>query len=302
MSQEAARRRAERLSQLELKPAGPQRGALVGTVAAARDVWRHRELLDLLIRRELRARYKNSTLGLVWSLLKPLAQLLIYYFVIGEFLQMARNLPDFAIYIFAGLTAWGLFAEIVGGGTGSIVSNAGLIKKIYVPREIFPYSAIGSAIFNFGVQLSILVVATLVLRKPPGWEALLYLPLGLATILVFGSAVALLMSALNVYLRDVQHLVEIIMMILFWASPVIYGLEQVHSTLQGNWVEQLYLSNPITLAIVGFQRAMWTAGPSTAFPDDLALRLGVALAVSCVLFWLSHRAFSRLEGDFAQEL
>jgi ABC-2 type transport system permease protein len=302
MSEIVARERAQRLGELELEPVGPQRGAVTGTIAAARDVWRHRELLDLLIRRELRARYKNSVLGLVWSLLKPITQLLIYYFVIGEFLGMARNLPDFAIYIFTGLTAWALFNEIVGGGTGSIVSNSGLIKKIYVPREIFPYSAIGAAIFNFGIQFAILAVATVVLRKPPTWDGLVYLPLALATLLVFGSALALLLSALNVYLRDVQHIVEIITMILFWASPVIYGLEQVRATFGGSWLEQVYLSNPITLAIVGFHRAMWSSGPDTAFPDDLALRLTIALLASCVLFWVSQRVFSRLEGNFAQEL
>lgn len=302
MSDDLSKARLERLALLDLQPAGPQRGIVTGTLTGVREVWKHRELLDLLVRRELRARYKNSSLGLVWSLLRPISQLLIYYFVVGGFFKMSKNLPDFAIYVFTGLTAWTLFNEIISAGTGSLVANGGLIKKIYVPREIFPYSTIGASIFNFGVQFAILLVATVVLGKTPALSSIPYLVLALATLLVFASALALLLSALNVYLRDIQHLVEILTMLLFWGSPIIYGLQQVHSTLGGNWIEQAYLSNPITLAVVGFQRAMWISAPQGAFPDDLLLRLVTSLIACGVFFWVCQRVFSRLEGDFAQEL
>src|SRR4051794_24337895 len=102
-------------------------------VGQFRVIWGHRELLSMLTRRELKARYKDSTLGFFWSLLLPLALLLIYSIALGQFLGAARSTPDFAIFISTGLTAWGLFSERVTAGTASIVSNGGLIKKVYFP-------------------------------------------------------------------------------------------------------------------------------------------------------------------------
>ncbi|WP_255371603.1 ABC transporter permease [Cellulosimicrobium sp. CUA-896] len=128
-----------------------------------------RELLDMLVRRELKARYKDSTLGFVWSLGRPLAMLLIYYVALGQFLGAARSIPQFAVFIYAGLTAWNLFSESLTAGTGSVVANSGLVKKVYLPREVFPLSSIGSALFNFSIQLVILLAATVLVGQfPPG--------------------------------------------------------------------------------------------------------------------------------------
>jgi len=151
--------RSRRLAELSFQPTGQRHGFLRGSAQSLRDVWSYRELLSLLVKRELKARYKDSTLGFLWSLLRPLAQLLIYYVALGKFLGAERAIPDYAIFVFTGLTAWALFSEIVASGTGSIVANAGLVKKIYLPREVFPLSVVGSALFNFIVQIVILVLA-----------------------------------------------------------------------------------------------------------------------------------------------
>src|SRR6476619_791089 len=151
--------RTLRLASEPLVPAGPVSGFVGGTADSVRGVGRYRELRDLRVRRELKSRYKDSALGFLWSLIRPLTQLLVYYIAIGKFLGAERSIPDFAIYIFTGLTAWGLFSEIISTGTGSIVANGGLVKKIYLPREVFPLSVIGSAIFNFVIQFLILVAA-----------------------------------------------------------------------------------------------------------------------------------------------
>ncbi len=127
--------RLQRLAELPLKPVGPQRGLVAGTLASLRDIANYRELLVLLVRRELRARYKDSSLGFVWSLVKPVAQLLIYFVVIGKFLGAARAIPEFAIYVFCGLTMWALFNEVVSGGAGSVVANSGMLRA--APRN-FP--------------------------------------------------------------------------------------------------------------------------------------------------------------------
>jgi ABC-2 type transport system permease protein len=297
-----AQLRMERLAQLELESVGPQRGLVTGTASSIRDVYRYRELLTLLVRRELRARYKDSSLGFAWSLFKPIAQLIIYFVVIGQFLGAARNVPEFAIFVFSGLTMWALFNEIVGGGAGAVVSNAGLVKKVYLPREVFPLSTVGAALFNFGIQFLVLVAGTVVVGSVPWSPRLIYVPVALVLILTFGTALALLLSAVNVYLRDVQHLIEIVIMILFWASPIVYSYRFVAHYLQGSWLQELYLANPVTLAVLAFQRGMWAAGADEPFPSLFPMRLGIALVCSLTLLWGAQRVFSRLEGNFAQEL
>ncbi len=278
------------------------RGLFTGTAFAIRGVWQRRELLGLLVRRELSARYKNSSLGLVWSLLRPLAMLLIYYVAVGKFLGAERSIPEFAIFIFCGLTVWTLFSEIISGTTSSIVGNAGLIKKVYLPREIFPLAAVGSALFNFAVQFLVLISATLIVGDPPHLEAIWYVPFGLILITSFAFGIGLLLSAVNVYLRDIQHLVEIILLVLFWASPIVYSYQLVHQILQGSWVEQIFLANPVTVVVLLFQRSIWTAGSDQLFPPDLEIRALITFLISLILIWIAQRVFARLEGNFAQEL
>jgi ABC-type polysaccharide/polyol phosphate export permease len=294
--------RSRHLAELSFQPTGRQHGFLRGSAQSLRDVWSYRELLSLLVKRELKARYKDSTLGFLWSLLRPLAQLLIYYVALGKFLGAERAIPDYAIFVFTGLTAWALFSEIVAAGTGSIVANAGLVKKIYLPREVFPLSVVGSALFNFVVQILILVLATFIAGAPPTGTRLLYFPLGALVLLVYGMAFAFLLSAMNVYLRDIQYLVEIMLMVLFWTTPIVYSWEQAHKQLGSGFAGHLYDANPLTSAVLAFQRAFWVAGSGTEGPPHLAVTLGWQLLAGVALLWACQRVFARLQANFAQEL
>ncbi|MEZ3160057.1 ABC transporter permease [Microbacterium sp. BWT-B31] len=273
-----------------------------GILDSVTDAVSQREMLGLLVKRDLKSKYKDSALGFLWSLARPLVQLLIYFVVLGQFLGAARGIPDFAIYIFTGLTAIGLFTEIAVGGTGSIIANAGLVKKVYVPREVFPLASVGSALFNFLVQLCILVLATFLTGHPPFHWAILYALPALAIIVVYGLAFALFFGALNVYLRDMQYLVEVFTILLFWASPVVYSWQMVRDLVQNPVIVEIYTNNPLTLAILGFQEAFWVAGADAAQPDLLLLRMFVALIVGLVVLVGCHRVFLRLQGNFAQEL
>lgn len=286
----------------ELTSAVPPRGLLLGTSYSLKAIFAQRELIGLLVGRELKSRYKDSALGFVWSLLRPLALLLIYYIAIGNFLGAARSIPEFAIFVFAGLTAWGLFAEIISGSSTSIITNSGLVKKVYLPREIFPIATVGSALFNFAIQIALLLVATILLGQFPLSLDLLYLPLALATLLLYALGLGLILAAVTVYLRDIQHLVEVMILVLFWASPIVYSFEFVHQAIGGGILEQIYLANPMTTVLLGFQKALWAAGPDAAYPPDLAIRLAVLLVGSVLLLWVGQRVFARLEGNFAQEL
>lgn len=298
---EAATRNA-RLRDEPWQTSAPSGGFLTGTTRSLREIFGRRELLGLLVRRELKARYKDSSLGFLWSLLRPLSILIVYYVAIGKFLGAERSIPDFAIYIFTGLIVWQLFQEIVSSSTGSIVNNAGLVRKVYLPREIFPLSTVGGGLFTFATQMLILLAAVLVVGRVPTGSRLWYLPLSLTVVLVFATAIGLALAAVNVYLRDVQYLVEICLTILFWASPVVYSWRLVHDTIGGTWLETLYVNNPVTLAVLGMQRAMWVAGTDEPFPAGLGTRLLISLLVGAVLLWLCQRLFNRLEGNFAQEL
>lgn len=299
--------RAARLAAEPLRPAGPRPGFLTGTLQSIRDVLAHRELLGLLVRRELKARYKDSVLGFFWSLAKPFAMLLVYYIAIGKFLGAEQipgrpgGVPQFAIFIFTGLTAWQLFSDIVVGCTGSVVANAGLIKKVYVPREVYPLSVVGAALFNFGIQLTILVGATAAVGQFPTGFRWLYFLLALAVLITFSTALGLFLGAVNVYLRDVQYLIEIMIMILLWASPIVYAWKFVDKALDGP-LQSLYLANPMTQVVLGFHRAFWVAGDGEPFPADLGESLLISLGISVLLLWLSQRVFARLQSNFAQEL
>lgn len=295
--------RLSRISEMELTRIGTDSAFFGGALSSYKEIWNHRELLNLLIKREIRSKYKGSSLGILWSFVRPLTQLLIYYFIIGEVLGVARAIPDFAIYVFVGLTSWGLFAEILGSASGAILSNSGIIKKVYLPREIFPLSSIASALFSFGTQFVILVFAIYIFGSPPIWDALPTALLGFLVLLVFSSALAIIISAINVYVRDVQHFVEVFLGLLFWATPIVYSFTFVKNQLSDLWVA-IYLSNPVTLSIISFQKAFWSAGEaeSQIWPTDIETRLGIALLMSLILLFVSQRLFSRLQKSFAQEL
>ena len=303
-----ADQRATDIANTDFEAVGQKPGFFRGAGHSYSDILSHRELLGLLVKRELKARYKDSSLGIVWSLFRPLTQLFIYYFAIGQILGASRSVPEFAIFVFVGLTTWTLFAEIIQSSTTSVLSNAGLVKKVYLPREIFPLSSVGGSLINFGIQTFVLIVAIAAFSSFRISADLLLAPIAILTLVVFSTAVGLVLSAVNVYLRDTQHLVEIGIVLLFWASPIVYSYTFVHRALDGNWLEQVYLWNPVTNVVIAMQKALWSAGSTSTgtfkqvWPPDLEGHLLITLAVSLILLWLAQRIFSRLQGNFAQEL
>lgn len=309
--------RADRLARLPFERLDSRRPKLfAGLKQSIVEIFQQRELVRLLVQRQLKSRYKDSSLGFLWSLIRPITLLVIYYVAIGQFLGAARSIPQFAIFVFTGLTLWALFSEIVSTGTTSIVENAGLIKKVYLPREIFPLASAGSSYVNFGIQLGVLLVATLIFGQfPLSWN-LLYVPVAILIVSVYAVALSILFSALNVYLRDIQYLVEVGTMIFFWASPIVYSWSFVVEAGRASgiaWLADVYLLNPVSVAMLAFQRGLWAAGstestmggqliPAQPWPADLDLRLGIVFVVGLVLLAIAQRIFARLQGNFAQEI
>ena len=300
-----AQARYQALAALPMVSYASRSKGLQGFLSAMAAVFSKRELLGLLVRRELVGRYKESALGLVWSLVRPLTQLFIYYLVLGQFLGAARSINNFAIFIFAGLTVYGLFSEMLIGMTSSVVANAGLIKKVDIPREIFPIAAAGASLFNFAIQLGILVVAALAVGTIfPGWN-LLFAVGAFLIVFTWGLALGLMLSAANVYMRDIQFLVDVIVMLLMWFSPVVYSwvfVRDVFGAAGLGWLTQVYLSNPLTVAVIGFQEAFWAIPSGGELLPDLWLRMALALAVGLLLVYLGQRYFANKQANFAQEL
>ncbi|WP_307319610.1 ABC transporter permease [Microbacterium sp. SORGH_AS_0862] len=271
-----------------------------------REIFERRELLALLVRRDLQSRYRDSVLGFLWTLIRPIIVFVMYFVVLGKFLRAAEGVPDFAVYLFSGLTLYAFFSEMVVGATSSILANSGLVKKIYLPREIFPLASVGGAGFMFLVQCLVLLVAAVALQALPAPVDMLWFFPSVALMLVYGIAVGLLLSALNVYLRDIQYLTDLLVMLAMWGSPIVYTWTMASSAFQSmrvpGWVFEIYINNPITLGVLGFHRAFWGGGTAADYPPELGLRMLIAGLIGLVLVFFAHRVFTRLQGNFAQEL
>jgi ABC-2 type transport system permease protein len=298
--------RFERLATLPLRSFEPEKRGVGALWLQIRDIARHRQLLWLLTRRDLQVRYRGSVLGFLWTLIKPLILLATYYVILGQVLGAAKGITNFGIYVFSGLTIYMLFSESLGAAAGSIVGNGGLVKKIYVPREIFPLAAVGGAIFMFAMQLVVLVGAVVLFQQWPDPSGLLFLLPAIALILVYVVAVGLLLSAMNVYLRDVQYITEILLTLMMWGSPIVYSWQMVKGLLVRfnlpDWLLEVYTNNPLTLAVLGFHRALWSGGSPADYPPDLAVRMAIAGLVGVVFLGAAHWAFQRMQGNLAQEL
>ena len=306
-SQEAIAR-AVNLDKLSFQTVGRPKSFWKGSIPSYVEIYQSRELIFLLTKRDIKAKYKDSSLGLIWSFLKPLVQLGVYFFIVGQVLGAARGVPDFAIFVFIGITVWGLFSEIISSSTVSLLANGGLVKKIYTPREIFPLSAAASSLFNFLVQMVILLVAVMLFAPVAFTPDLLLIPLAIINLFIFSTALGLLLAAGNVFLRDTQHLVEVAITLLFWFSPILYSFTFVVNSVSEPLIRFIYLLNPITLSILGMQKALWGAGSREVngvtqdWPGNLFIDLGISIILVTLFLFVAQRIFSRLQGNFAQVL
>jgi ABC-2 type transport system permease protein len=279
-----------------------------------KEIWLSRELLVYLVRTEIKVKYKNSVLGLVWSMISP-AMTLAIYFVVFQ-VVLGNHMPDFVIYLFAGLLLWNLFSLGVLTGTGVIVNNAGIVKKVSFPREILALAAVGSACVFFFFQSIVMVIFMIVLHAGPDWPYLPLVVFALITGVVLACALAVLLSAVNVYLRDTQHLMEVILTAWFWACPIVYSFQgQLAKRLAQHGLTWVYFLNPLTPLVLSFQRALYahvivistvTHLPTHELPmHGFAWFAGLDAAVlglALLLFLFALVVFGRLEGNFAEEL
>lgn len=282
----------------ELSPPGRGRGLV--------DVLDHRYLLSLIVRKEVQVRYRGSVLGILWSYIKPAVQFVVFYVAMGVFLGLNKGIQNYAVYLFSGIVVMNFFNEAFGNSARSIVGNGHLIKKIYMPRELFPVSSLWVAVVHFWPQLAVLLAASLVVGWRPGWLEVLSVVGGIVIVAVFALGLGLLFTTANVFFRDAENIVDLIAMVATWASPVLYMWTMVRDSLPG-WLFGVYLLNPLTVAVELFHFGFWlpTApqhGDYQVVPHLFSVWTPIALGVSALLLFAGDRVFRRYEGHFAQEL
>jgi ABC-2 type transport system permease protein len=267
-----------------------------------RDLLRYRELLVNLVRKELRVKYKNSVLGFAWSMLNPALYLVIFYIVFTKFL--GASIPSFPIYLLSGLLAWNLWSASLGGSVAALLGNANLVTKVYFPREILPLSTIGASLIHFFFQFVVLLMALVVFRYPVSVDALILIPAALLIELVLLVGISLIVSVLNVYFRDVQHLLELVLLAWFWMTPIVYQAWVVQQ--KGSTLFRIYMLNPMTSIVLAFQRGIYGQRKGV-LPDGATFawylrNLGIVAIFAVALVALGWSIFRRLESRLAEEL
>lgn len=253
-----------------------------------RELWEHRELLLFLVWRDLKVRYQQTLLGISWAIIQPVVQMVIFTILFG---RLAGIEPEYKVpyplFVFAGLLPWLYFSSSLAKTSLSVVSNAGLISKVYFPRLILPLTAVVVPVVDFLIAFAVLVVMFVWYGRLPHWHAVVT-PFFLGMALFTALGVGLWLSALNVRYRDIPYIVPFLTQVWFFLSPVIYGI----TFLEPEWHWWLAL-NPMTGVLDGFRWAV--LGRGIPHYDIFAISWAVAIGLAVSGLWY----FRRTERAFA---
>jgi lipopolysaccharide transport system permease protein len=260
-----------------------------------------RELLWNLTLRELRTKYRRSVLGWGWSLLNPLATVVIYGFVFGKLFGSTApvgepsGLDNFALYLLCALLPWNFFTLVQNTAMGSVLGNAGLVRKVAFPREVLPLAQVGHGIVQFSIEMSILAVVLLI------FSGTVFLPWVPVTILLmvllaaFSGGLGMALSAIGVYFRDLPYLWGIVLQVWFFATPIVYPPSLLESKLP-SWAYTLLSLNPMFIFSAAFRATLYDG---TAPGAKSVIGLAV---ISFATLFLGWKIFERLAQRFAEEL
>ncbi len=270
-------------------------------IARLRELYRYRELLRMLVIRDLKNRYKGSFFGYLWTLLNPLLMCGIFYFVFSTFARFDR--PHYALELLLGILLWNLIADSVNTSIYAIIGNASLIKKVYLPLEIFPLSVVAGGVVNFFCALPVLILFCLMqgVYPSPGW---LWVLVAAAVCALLAAALSLIVSVLAVRFKDTNHFVPVLLQVGFFASPVLYPLSEALARVP-DWAAITYLLNPyatwVTVArgcMLGTTTEIGVQGASVcaALP---AVSYGIPLTIALLLAgWVIFAAQRRRLAEY----
>ena len=256
-------------------------------------IYNYRELLKTNVKKEIRGRYKNSILGVMWSFLNPLLQLLVYSVIFGALLTDGSDSyyqQTYYIYVCVALIPWTYFTTAVTQSAFTVIGNGDIIKKVYFPREILPISVVTSGAVNF--MISTIIILAFVIFSPVGlsWYLLLY-PFILLIQYILLLGISFIVSSITVYFRDLEHIIGIILMAGFYGTPIVYKLEQLPHSLQ-----ILMQLNPMTHIINGYRDIFYYHQMPNM--KALLILLGISIALTVVGYFI----FKKLQKGFAEQL
>lgn len=260
------------------------------TALNMREVWAFRDVLWMLALRDIKLRYRQTALGVLWVILQPLLAGSLFALIFGRFAQLPSDGQPYLLFVFSGLMAWNLFAGIVQRAGNSLVAEARLITKVYFPRLIIPLAGAVSALVDFAVSLVVMAVLLIVYGVVPG-VGLALLPIIVLVELALAVGFSLWIAALNVRYRDFAYALPFVLQIWMYASPVVYGLSLVPARWQ-TWFE----INPMSGVIEGFRQAFLGVGHLQGWT------LPATIGGATLVFVTGAFFFRRVEQDFAEQL
>lgn len=255
-----------------------------------RELWAHRELLMTLTMRDIRIRYKQTAIGVLWAVIQPVVTMVIFTLLFGRLARLPSDGLPYSVFVFTALLPWQLFARALTQGSTSMVTMGGMMGKVYFPRVIAPLSSVLSGVVDFVIAFAVLIVLMAWFGAWPGWQVV-YAPVFILLALASAFSVSLWLSALNTEYRDVQHALPFLTQIWMFLTPVIYPTSMIPD--QWRW---LYVLNPMVSVVEGFR---WTlVGGRT--PDTDLLLVSTASVVVLLVSGLVY--FARFEKNFVDRL
>lgn len=253
-----------------------------------RDLWKYRELFYLLAWRDILVRYKQTAIGIAWSVLRPLLTMAIFTFVFGKIAKLPSDGVPYPVLVFAAMLPWQFFSNTVTEGSGSLIQNANIISKVYFPRIIIPIGAVVVSAVDFLISLALLSLLMIWYQFVPDWRILL-LPVFLFLAIIVSIGLILWLSALNVKYRDFRYVVPFLVQIGLYVSPVGFS----SSIIPEQW-RLLYSANPMVGVIDGFRWSI-LGGEGTLYWPGFALSVAIAMLLLASGIWY----FRRTERSFA---
>jgi lipopolysaccharide transport system permease protein len=252
-----------------------------------KSLWQHRDLLKRMTEREIKARYKQSILGYFWIILNPLARLLVLSFVFTKIIKIETVGVPYPLFLYVGLLPWILFNNSVSFSMGSLTGGADLIKKIYFPREILPLAVMVAKVVDFFLASIVLLAFLILYGVKINLMALWFFPIFLIQF-IFTTGLSLALSAFNLFYRDVKYLIDLLLILAMYLTPIIYPVEAV--PLKYRLVLRL---NPMAVIVNAYRQAILGQG----MPNLNSL--GVALIASFLFLVIGYKIFKKLEPLFA---
>lgn len=254
-----------------------------------REIYDYRELLKTNVKKDIRGRYKASVLGVLWSFINPLLQVLVYAIVFPYLMKGSAD--HYVVYLVTGIIPWTFFQTVVNQSTTCIKSNSGIIKKVYFPRIILPLSAFFSGLINFFISCVIIVFFCLIFGMGISWH-LVFVPLIAVTEGLFGLALGTIFGAIDAYIQDTEYIVNFILMMAMYGAPIIY---EITIFPEGSRIGSLIQLNPMTKIMNAYRDVFM----NHQIPNLRAI--GIVFLGSFILFLIAVAIFNRLQKGFAEQ-